>query len=174
MRKDGWRQLLARWRTPIKYSGLLLCAIWLASFWVAVGYGNARKRIEFRFGAGAVMLSWDSVSNEFPRNSEAVNHYVNYLEGATIWTGDSGHDIEALLWPSSHRFGSILFVTVPLWPAIGPIVLYSGVLWWRDRRPPKGHCQNCRYNLTGNVSGICPECGCATRSLGKEDCDMSP
>jgi hypothetical protein len=22
-----------------------------------------------------------------------------------------------------------------------------------------GHCQSCDYNLTGNVSGICPECG---------------
>ncbi len=26
-------------------------------------------------------------------------------------------------------------------------------------RVPKGHCQKCRYNLTGNISGICPECG---------------
>ncbi len=24
---------------------------------------------------------------------------------------------------------------------------------------PAGHCQTCGYNLTGNVSGICPECG---------------
>ncbi len=24
---------------------------------------------------------------------------------------------------------------------------------------PTGHCQTCGYNLTGNVSGICPECG---------------
>jgi predicted amidophosphoribosyltransferase len=33
------------------------------------------------------------------------------------------------------------------------------LLWWRDRRIPPGHCQNCGYDLTGNVSGICPECG---------------
>jgi hypothetical protein len=25
------------------------------------------------------------------------------------------------------------------------------------RKP--GHCPKCRYNLTGNRSGICPECG---------------
>lgn len=24
---------------------------------------------------------------------------------------------------------------------------------------PVGHCRTCGYNLTGNVSGICPECG---------------
>ena len=28
----------------------------------------------------------------------------------------------------------------------------------RKRRPP-GHCQACGYNLTGNMSGTCPECG---------------
>jgi len=29
------------------------------------------------------------------------------------------------------------------------------------RRQPlaAGHCQTCGYNLTGNVSGVCPECG---------------
>lgn len=26
-------------------------------------------------------------------------------------------------------------------------------------RYPSGHCQNCGYSLTGNVSGRCPECG---------------
>lgn len=24
---------------------------------------------------------------------------------------------------------------------------------------PHGHCRKCGYNLTGNTSGICPECG---------------
>lgn len=28
-----------------------------------------------------------------------------------------------------------------------------------NRRFQPGHCQNCSYDLTGNVSGICPECG---------------
>jgi hypothetical protein len=27
-----------------------------------------------------------------------------------------------------------------------------------NRRQP-GHCKDCGYNLTGNVSGVCPECG---------------
>jgi hypothetical protein len=34
--------------------------------------------------------------------------------------------------------------------------------WRRDRRLRSDgmpHCAKCDYNLTGNVSGICPECG---------------
>jgi hypothetical protein len=27
------------------------------------------------------------------------------------------------------------------------------------RITPPGHCPNCGYDLTGNVSGVCPECG---------------
>ena len=32
---------------------------------------------------------------------------------------------------------------------------------WRTRRSgwQDGHCHNCGYDLTGNVSGRCPECG---------------
>ena len=29
----------------------------------------------------------------------------------------------------------------------------------RDRRAATGHCPACGYNLTGNASGVCPECG---------------
>lgn len=31
--------------------------------------------------------------------------------------------------------------------------------WKRLFRPPPGHCQTCGYDLTSNVSGVCPECG---------------
>ena len=31
-------------------------------------------------------------------------------------------------------------------------------------------CIPCGYNLTGNESGVCPECGCAVQKLEKEDC----
>lgn len=30
-----------------------------------------------------------------------------------------------------------------------------------SRRNPQGHCRKCGYNLTGNTSGACPECGAA-------------
>jgi hypothetical protein len=45
------------------------------------------------------------------------------------------------------------------------------ILWVRDRRRPWRHvlgfCKECGYNLTGNVSGICPECGTGIGEEGK-------
>lgn len=40
--------------------------------------------------------------------------------------------------------------------------LVTAFLWWVDRtRFRPGHCRSCDYDLTGNVSGRCPECGTA-------------
>ncbi|GMU83865.1 MAG: hypothetical protein AMXMBFR47_37350 [Planctomycetota bacterium] len=45
---------------------------------------------------------------------------------------------------------------MPLWlPLVPPLAL---ILALRRRSPP-GSCLRCGYNLTGNVSGRCPECG---------------
>ena len=38
-------------------------------------------------------------------------------------------------------------------------VVPTALLWRVDRRVPPGHCRRCGYDLTGNVSGRCPECG---------------
>ena len=52
--------------------------------------------------------------------------------------------------------------------SITGVALAAWVLRVRDRekasrldrrRFPAGHCQKCGYDLTGSVSGRCPECG---------------
>ena len=51
-------------------------------------------------------------------------------------------------------------LVMPLWICLVITAVPTGYLWWRDRRRiPPGHCRKCGYNLTGNVSGVCPECG---------------
>ncbi len=41
----------------------------------------------------------------------------------------------------------------------GTVTVISLRLLLRRRRPLEGHCDHCGYNLTGNTSGRCPECG---------------
>lgn len=52
----------------------------------------------------------------------------------------------------------------PLWIAFVSLAIYPGIVFVRGpvrrrRRRAGGRCVACGYNLTGNVSGICPECG---------------
>lgn len=73
--------------------------------------------------------------------------------------------------------GAAIAVALAWWAAVGGpgaaevfglavctvMVLTSGTLWVWHPRPPedllRGHCQTCGYDLTGNQSGVCPECG---------------
>ena len=49
---------------------------------------------------------------------------------------------------------------VPLWTVFAVVVTPTAFMFYRDRRRiPPGHCQKCSYDLSGNVSGKCPECG---------------
>lgn len=51
-------------------------------------------------------------------------------------------------------------VTVPCWIPLLLVAIPTAILWWLDRRRiPPGHCQRCGYDLTGNVTGVCSECG---------------
>ena len=48
---------------------------------------------------------------------------------------------------------------IPFWIPFLLVAIPTAFLFWRDLRHPPGHCQKCGYDLTGNTSGICPECG---------------
>ena len=53
----------------------------------------------------------------------------------------------------------LCYLRIPLWMPFLAVAIPTGLSFWRHRRPPEGHCQKCGYDLTSNVSGVCPECG---------------
>jgi hypothetical protein len=52
------------------------------------------------------------------------------------------------------------FVVLPIWLPFILVTLPTAFLFYLDRRRIPPHCcQKCGYDLTGNTSGTCPECG---------------
>ena len=74
-----------------------------------------------------------------------------------------------ILDPEARSFmGHVVIVVCVLAVFLGPAVIGSigSILGkldepdrLRKRRRAKGLCENCGYNLKGNISGKCPECG---------------
>ena len=66
--------------------------------------------------------------------------------------------------PRGQYMESLWNAEVHLWWPFLLLMAYPGEVFFRGpyrrrRRRAKGLCMKCGYNLTGNVSGICPECG---------------
>ena len=101
---------------------------------------------------------------------------VSYVSPRTIMWGPRGlylnrgkfHAGACERFEPSHATGSSsgAFIVLPdadkpIWPIAVAIGASLAVLIHLGRRrvPAIGHCSRCSYNLTGNISGICPECG---------------
>lgn len=62
--------------------------------------------------------------------------------------------------------GGALFLTLPHWFVSVVCVIPPTIILYRHRckrkRQSRSLCASCGYDLRGNISGICPECGKAT------------
>ena len=128
-------------------TGLMMSlGLWLVSYTV-LGWANGRTIISLSAGA------------------------IRYVEFTTLaagpekwwWSGFQGFGTGFVPSVGRNPSGMVFFV-LPMWM---PTVLFAMAFWicrrfvyWRRRRRKRlGQCLNCRYNLEGNVSGVCPECG---------------
>ncbi len=123
---------------------LLLIATWLVNLRWSFAYGW--DRLQLFCDLGVVEVRVYSPLQEHPRW-----RYFGRSVGEMHWGFD-------YYWTGRSKS-----VGVPLWfPlslfAICPAGMFiSLVRRWNRRR--WGYCVQCRYDLTGNLSGICPECG---------------
>lgn len=100
--------------------------------------------------------------------------YIGSGRGAIVYMGHITHPGRGLYFeanpgarPIIWRFDLKRFpqdqeylLAVPLWMLLLPLLALTVSAWWIDRsRVRPNQCRRCGYDLTGNVSGRCPECG---------------
>lgn len=67
-----------------------------------------------------------------------------------------------------ERYVATILWQTPTWPLLLLLGFYPALVLVlarkrrRDHRRRRGLCVRCSYNLTGNTSGVCPECGART------------
>ncbi len=137
MRYPDRRRVVPRARRIVKWVGLvgcvLLIAAWVLSMFVAVICPMGGVHVAL--GGGAFVFDSTTRGGEF-------RWFLLPASARVFWLPE--------------RLGRVEYI--PLWIPFVLIAIPTVIAWRRDRRPKPGHCA-CGYNLEGNVSGRCPECG---------------
>ena len=135
-------------RGVMKWVGLMACISILVAFF-ASGYvgvqGHLCRRVSARLVHGTVefQASWSGYS---------YLYFTGYLlRPGYRWSYRPPLRYVIAYYPTR--------VFISLWFPFIVFAIPTAIMWYRDRRPPPGHCRTCRYDLTGNESGVCPECG---------------
>jgi hypothetical protein len=146
-----------------------VCVVWVLSYrsksvleWWSPGAGAYEFRVHGAFArAGVVGGYFAAYPPGRPRGVYELHHHVSRARGSyTERTGALGFAVarsspgEGVVWREGRVpcwFLLLVFGAVPLLRASRALAAT------RSRR--RGHCAACGYNLTGNVSGVCPECG---------------
>ncbi len=103
----------------------------------------------YSLGRGRLMLGHVGYVPEFDPFLLPGVSFANPVR-ATRWLPAYGPATRGMGW----------WISIPLWIPFLVFASPTVYLFQRNRHHiSPGHCQNCGYNLTGNVSGVCPECG---------------
>ena len=168
-----WR----RWDRTLVTMLIVVLLAWLAST-VGVVASLSRGGPRFVLAQNALGIEWpdcppsESVPSEFqslgPEKTYSVGNGTNFGTGLSIlwftrWEGWKYW--EGSWWPryfTPYDIRRRVFY-LPLWlPASLPVLIWGGVylvIGRAARRMARGRCIRCAYDLTGNLSGVCPECG---------------
>jgi hypothetical protein len=132
-----------RIRRFLKWSALLATLILMLATWISREW-PVRWETGYPGNGMCVRLSWGELDLEIDHSHETRH--------AVLCLGAPGY------YRTQLPFSSVLLPLTPLTFLLWTENLYRRFPWL-IRRYPEGHCQTCGYNLTGNTSGICPECG---------------
>ena len=143
---------------------LALTAVWVRSYWRQELYSNSYGYHVCSVSMGTVVLSRPlrgPPQSQVP-NSFSLLGFEYRQDYVPIDLPESANPVGAQV--TYEEVLSQCF-TVPCW-FLCTLTAVLPALWlwryWRDRSVRSDgmpHCAKCEYNLTGNVSGTCPECG---------------
>lgn len=146
--------LMRRHRSHRRVARLLLLLVHVWLLW-SLGWYYGYSGPSWRVSSGNGEITWQFGMMRFPASGgERYGPFSNIEPG-----------FGALLRIPKVYFGPCCAtIRVPFWvPYLGTLAIVS-LLYWISRRRPAGQCQECSYDLTGNTSGVCPECGTTTAS----------
>jgi hypothetical protein len=161
---------------------LLLCVaalvLWLASYakTFSVRFSRPEGELFVLFDRGLVQI--DAVRGDTTDSGWGFNDFrrmagwgwdeLNMFAPHASWFRSAGFGGESYsrnigtgFWPMVSLPACVLFF--PLWAVV--IASLPLPIMWAIRRRRRGDrmcCPTCSYNLTGNTSGVCPECGTPT------------
>lgn len=142
-----------------KWTGVVVCCLFAvltmwSHFWV-VSWRYDRTTI------GSFMNGTLTVARHAPRSlMYGPGDQFPIFQDQVPWWSVDRHSEPYFRWrPWWWRSGPRFSLMVPAWTTFLLLGLPTAYLFYLDRRSPRGHCQSCGYNLTGNESGACPECG---------------
>ena len=128
-----------RMRRLVRHAGLALAVallfLWVSSMRYTFGYLGTSGAVYFESGGFAVFATHGQIP-------------------ATGWMGVGQSRWPVVWWFAVPAMVPLTAGWMPLLAAVVPTALT-----FARRRIPPGHCRQCRYDLHGNTSGVCPECG---------------
>lgn len=139
--KRKWR--LVKWAGTSLFLAMSLC--WLVTSACDVTYHLVRpaRIITISFDRGCIQINSTQLASSLRSTWEVRLHRIEFAR---------------LHWvPRSASAGPDWMMRIPFGL---PLLLLAALLTvvWRHCRD-RGGCVGCGYDLTGNVSGVCPECG---------------
>ncbi|MBN1489161.1 MAG: hypothetical protein JXA69_04520 [Phycisphaerae bacterium] len=169
MIRTGRRRRVLKWAGMIL--SMLIAVVMCASAFVGLRanvFVQDAFALQITSSWGTVVLSSLWPASEIPSNLYVAwldAHGVSYLQQeGWLWAVDNLFHWPAYekILPNAQLQGpyGMTSIAVPYWILFLLVAIPTAVLWWRGRRCiPSDCCRQCGYNLTGNVSGVCPECG---------------
>jgi len=131
--------------------------LWVVTLWIEFEFHSRQSWVLFARGGGVSLWWYQGIPPDIL--SAAQGWKVRQIPSGPIALADC-------VWVPKSTYDKTVtipwgVVVIPLWMLFLLFLAYPTLAFIRRplRRWRKGLCVRCAYDLTGNVSGVCPECG---------------